>query len=277
MEHDKNSLFVEIRPNLEKELKPQKIEVLTSAVDPKLCRQLLTELSKVSNKDITLAHLKRVKRHQQDGQESNNVDADISTKKPQKKLEVLLGRTEEGLSNLVDTYNLQLERRLVPGRPAVSLEELKEFNSLWPTIYFHKNSEEYKESELTLSSSEIEQMEFGMKQALKDDAVVIDPLSGSIVSRAKDELLQQPNSVNNPLSSPVILAIQGVSRKERELAIGLGMESGVFRDGQYLCTGYDMYLRNEPNVYEAMALVHSRIRRVVFEYPNSTEGGVGGT
>jgi len=33
------------------------------------------------------------------------------------------------------------------------------------------------------------------------------------------------------------LAIQGVSRRERTQAMGHGMDSDLFRNGQYLCTG----------------------------------------
>lgn len=40
---------------------------------------------------------------------------------------------------------------------------------------------------------------------------------------------------------------------------------------------YDVYLTKEPNVYEAMALVHSRVRRVVFGVEDREMGGLGGT
>ena len=40
---------------------------------------------------------------------------------------------------------------------------------------------------------------------------------------------------------------------------------------------YDLYTTREPGVFEAMALVHSRIRRVVFGIPNEKDGGLGGT
>jgi tRNA-specific adenosine deaminase 3 len=40
---------------------------------------------------------------------------------------------------------------------------------------------------------------------------------------------------------------------------------------------YDVYTTQEPGVFEAMALVHSRIRRVVFGIPNKVDGGLGGT
>jgi len=39
---------------------------------------------------------------------------------------------------------------------------------------------------------------------------------------------------------------------------------------------YDVYLTKEPNVYESMALVHSRVRRVVFGVLDREMGGLGG-
>lgn len=39
---------------------------------------------------------------------------------------------------------------------------------------------------------------------------------------------------------------------------------------------YDVYLTKEPNVYEAMALVHSRVRRVIFGVVDNEMGGLGG-
>ncbi|KAL9186955.1 hypothetical protein ACHAXT_010675 [Thalassiosira profunda] len=121
--------------------------------------------------------------------------------------------------------------------------------------------------------------------------VVMDPANGSVVSRAsKERRLQGMSNAQtpteqswvsfpdeaNPLCTPTMLAIQGVSRKEREVALGSGMESKEFKSGQYLCTGYDVYLTKEPNAYEAMALVHSRVRRVVFGVQDPGMGGLGG-
>ncbi|KAL3795027.1 hypothetical protein HJC23_006348 [Cyclotella cryptica] len=122
--------------------------------------------------------------------------------------------------------------------------------------------------------------------------IVMNPKSASVVSRASDEryLQCQPMSSDdidtsrrssfpdetNPLCTSTILAIQGVSRAERRNAMGHGMESDEFKRGQYLCTGYDVYLTKEPSAYEAMALVHSRVRRVVFGIADKEMGGLGG-
>ncbi|GAB2260556.1 hypothetical protein Droror1_Dr00011411 [Drosera rotundifolia] len=46
-------------------------------------------------------------------------------------------------------------------------------------------------------------------------------------------------------------------------------------DRPYLCTGYDMYLAWEPCVMCAMAIVHQRVRRVFYAFPNPTAGALG--
>ena len=43
----------------------------------------------------------------------------------------------------------------------------------------------------------------------------------------------------------------------------------------YLCKGLDLYTTREPCIMCSMALVHSRIRRVVYATPNPAFGGLG--
>ena len=58
-----------------------------------------------------------------------------------------------------------------------------------------------------------------------------------------------------------------------------GAKQGAAQDAgskPYLCTGFDCYVVAEPCAMCAMALVHSRVRRVVFCEPDQARGALGG-
>jgi len=279
--------------------------------------------------DTSYAHLRRIRRN-----ESNKIEESTngpSLKRPRKNiegkdvsLEVVL-HTKDFIDNLnqeekmrlekfENLYNLVREERLLPGRPADSKVELEEFNNVWPTIYFHKQSDEHKKEELELSKDEMCSMIRGMNSSITDaktgrdqyrtwlsettefqgpnidisGAVIINPVDNEVVSTSSHErkVIMKDKSLPivqifpdciNPLCTPILLAIQGVSRRERSNAIGLGMSSSEFASGQYLCTGYDLYSTMEPDIYEAMACVHSRFRRVIFGISKEGIGGLGGS
>lgn len=182
-------------------------------------------------------------------------------------------------------YDLpSIDQRMVPGRPPESHQEWQEFQTqYWPTIFFPQRSKEHLDQQLKLSPDEIQKMQLGMEQAIQDGgAIVQDPTTGKVVACSTDERRcqieanhsTQPSILENSLATPILFAIQGVSRIEREKAIAAGMGSSEFQKGQYLCTGYDLYTIKEPTVFEAMSLVHSRIRRVVFGESSPNEGGM---
>lgn len=91
-------------------------------------------------------------------------------------------------------------------------------------------------------------------------AVVWDPASLSIVARAED------SRAVHPLAHSVMNVLEKVAEGQR--AQGPSKES-------YLCTGYDVFLKREPCVMCAMALLHSRVRTVFFEEPSPGKGGLG--
>ena len=76
--------------------------------------------------------------------------------------------------------------------------------------------------------------------------------------------------LTNPIYTPTMLCINGVS------AIIRG-EMGEVTDliDNYLCTGLDLYITQEPDVMSSMALVHSRIHHVYYSHNSDPMGGVG--
>lgn len=173
-----------------------------------------------------------------------------------------------------------IQTMAVPGRLPDSEEEWKGFHAKWPTAFFPKKTKEFRIKEQTLSGQEVEQMKLGMEMAIRDalhhssatcspskfsGAIILDPTSGKVVGQASTERDVQLKCADryNPLATSILYAIQSVSRREREYAIQQGMDSTTFQTGQYLCTGYDIYTTHEPTVFEAMAAVHARIRRMV--------------
>jgi tRNA-specific adenosine deaminase 3 len=74
-----------------------------------------------------------------------------------------------------------------------------------------------------------------------------------------------------PFHTPTLLCIEGTSAIVR----GDIENDGILPDDSYLCTGLDLYLTEEPDLFSAMALVHSRIRRVIYATPCPGQGALG--
>ena len=187
------------------------------------------------------------------------------------------------LQTLIEKYKLQLTERKLPGRPAKSQLELNQWNNSnwWPTLYFDKQSEEFKEKELDLDiNEEYGIMTEGMIAAINDakkhiefenqigslsfcnreesplyGAVIMCPVEKKVISSSFQEMntIIQENRLKNtdnsdstdegkskiiqllfenPLNTPVLYAVQGVSRSERAAAIGLGMHNNAFKNNQ---------------------------------------------
>ncbi|EME31365.1 Probable inactive tRNA-specific adenosine deaminase-like protein 3 [Galdieria sulphuraria] len=53
-------------------------------------------------------------------------------------------------------------------------------------------------------------------------------------------------------------------------------DKSLLPDDAYMCTGMDVYTTREPCLMCCMALVHARVKRVIFAIPNKYFGGLGG-
>ncbi len=181
------------------------------------------------------------------------------------------------LQDVVERYSLTLTKKHLPGRPAKSQMELTQWNTSnwWPTLYYMKKSDEFKEQELQLDliKEEYGSMTRGMTAAFNDlkkymthmtsivkhyandkkesmmcGAVIVCPVTEKVISTSFDEMnaiLQEFCATSgaeqdavkqllyeNPLNTPTMFAIQGVSRMERKAAVGFGMDNDLFKNHQ---------------------------------------------
>jgi tRNA-specific adenosine deaminase 3 len=266
------SFVVEIRKPQEEE-RPRTIKAYMMPIEPKDCSKVVKQLAAELPLPDALSHLKRVRNPQNQTCTSNE-----KKKKQKLMLQVLIGQDPSiSLSFLSSTTTTTttpaaLEPVTVPGRPPKSKEEWQEFKQLWPTTFLPLNSHEHQEQLWALSKEEVTKMKQIMDYHVlpKNQVVIVDPSTFTIISSSTDEYQLQTSIIdNNPLATPILLALQGVSRMERQAASTLSNES--FSKGQYLCTGYDLYAPYEPTVFEAMSSLHHRLGRVIY-----FSGGGGG-
>jgi tRNA (adenine-N(1)-)-methyltransferase non-catalytic subunit len=290
--------IIEIRSPSDNEVSDISALIRASCVciEPKACNNLLKELAKCLPMETGLNHLKRVQNDdlKREVLSANVTDASAtSLKRPKPILKVLLGaantifrlqndikKPESAAFQSILSRFGPLHNVVVPKYPPQSEEEWKKMNAIWPTQYQPLKTQEFHRQRQALSSAELEIMQQHMLVTMKERAVlIVDPSSNRIVvDSGQERTVQSRDSpegfIDNCLATPVLLAIQGVSRIERQNQEKDRNDAKVVRDRsdtsttsqrhQYLCTGYDMYCYYEPNVFEAMSCLHSRLRRLVY-------------
>ena len=189
------------------------------------------------------------------------------------------------------------------------ITEIQKRNSPWP-VSFHPN----KELELILTGenftkSEKDSIFARIKQVLVDSVEasqqLMTQINSVLITNPISEVCFTRTNPNNFLEHAAMVAINKVADIQRinnitsnkiKDTLPCSNVNGSYRpsetpskeypvakklkldtpagDEMYLCTGYDVYLATEPCVMCAMALVHSRIKRVFFSRWRSDFGGV---
>lgn len=197
----------------------------------------------------------------------------------------------------------------VPARPPLTRGQFEEARAHWPTSFHEDKHVTRALAGRLFSAQERTEMEAYMGRAVRAaqqaaarglravGAVVVDPASGRVLATGHD-----CSSAASPLLHATMVCIdlvaQGQGRGTYDLgphpacsfvpaSAPQGVRVGSVRkldedtdedtdeDGlPYVCTGYDLYVTREPCVMCAMALVHSRVRRVFYGAP-SPDGALG--
>ncbi|XP_058393615.1 probable inactive tRNA-specific adenosine deaminase-like protein 3 isoform X2 [Diceros bicornis minor] len=193
----------------------------------------------------------------------------------------------------------------VPARPPLTRGQFEEARAHWPTSFHEDRQVTRALAGRLFSAQERATMQGHMERAIRAaqqaatrglravGAVVVDPGSDRVLATAHD--CSGPAS---PLLHATMVCIDLVAQGQGRGAHDLGphpacsfapattaqavragsvrkLDEDVDADGlPYVCTGYDLYVTREPCTMCAMALVHSRVRRVFYGAP-SPDGALG--
>ncbi|EQC31236.1 hypothetical protein SDRG_11158 [Saprolegnia diclina VS20] len=215
-------------------------------------------------KDMGYGHLKRMKKAAAPGRLLALVSPDA----------IVVDTIVAALPTIHDLVTVSVD---VPKYAATTKDEFAVGNAVWPMV-FHPNVDV---TSIPLTDDEVHQMQSFVERVYEDatDApstlangcgrehcVVVNPLTNTVVASAADwtPVGCNPLMEHAPMQALEVVSTQDVARDQSQTAT----ES-------YLCTGYDVYVAVEPCVMCAMALVHSRVRRVIYLKKNDASGALG--
>lgn len=225
--------------------------------------RILLKLNSINPLPSNLLHLKRIKRSE-DGLFSQILlsgAADSNFSDVFTALQGLDGFLEESGASSVKVAE-------VPSRMAINVEELLEWKkrSYWPTVFHDLQKVEramLKEVERNILSV-IE----NFKMMAVDDVpeILIFTMEGKVIYSRRTAF---PPSIYN---DSVLSAIDEFNACTTNTACA---QTDASENGQYLLTNYIIFCKKEPNLMASMALLHSRIKVVVWGEEDVLRGALG--
>lgn len=189
------------------------------------------------------------------------------------KLEVIMRNSGINIRGLGDCVTVCP----VPKFPPLTRAQYEDSIKFWP-VQFHEDKYIAKIlSDQLFSAEEKENMSKFMQLAIKVAKCGEVQVGAVIVNPAKDEVIAVAHDQRHlhPLQHAVMVAIDLVAKSQGGGSWDMDSTNMFYASDMkksdedakksslpYLCTNYDLYVTREPCIMCAMALVHSRIRRV---------------
>ncbi|KAF0715130.1 Aste57867_3546 [Aphanomyces stellatus] len=231
----------------------------------------------LSLRDMGHAHLKRMKKHEKSGGGAPELIALVSPDKD------VLTSVLASLDDIVESITTSVVD--VPKHAPATRDEFEVGNAIWPMVFHaHPTAAPLTDDERAAMSRFMETLLSSLRSAATADSedplsssidpasgccrshcLVVNPVTQSIVASVGIEIQDEDKS-KNPLvrNHAVIQVLNQVGRRQQ-----------TDETAEYLCTGMDVYLPVEPCLMCAMALVHSRVGRVLYHHPNGVCGALG--
>jgi len=176
-----------------------------------------------------------------------------------------------------------------PGIPPRSQNEAREWSEkYWPVQFSMKRAGMLVKPSVVpvvLSPKELESagewLAHISKRSAKNVAVLVNPVSNQIIAESIDKSdicgIHHATMLCIKEASKRILQARNEHNKRRR--VGSSYSNSILEHFHpvetYLCSGCDLYIQHEPCAMCAMALVHSRIRRVFYNSADTLVGSLG--
>eukprot|EP00002_Diphylleia_rotans_P037765 TRINITY_DN8480_c0_g1_i5.p1 TRINITY_DN8480_c0_g1~~TRINITY_DN8480_c0_g1_i5.p1 ORF type:complete len:282 (-),score=41.67 TRINITY_DN8480_c0_g1_i5:285-1130(-) len=192
---------------------------------------------------------------------------------------------------IIDMGLSELPRRIisVSRNAPQTKEELVEWGKHWP-LNFRPNAGKLLE-DIVFSETELQQHSSHMQLAIQQarsaidkgqcgiGCIIVDPSTGAVLasthSESRNWMSPDQQTRFHPLRHSSIVAIDVIGRILTETQASSATNREPNSALPYICTGLDLYITVEPCVMCAMAILHSRFRRVYYSISDPAHGALG--